>query len=100
MIMTTIELRNWLGVESTEDVDVEFARKTALEKLKRSTGKDWEKITNNEIANEAIRSMVYRSYWGVRDSAKNLEFLGKHILEQITTLQYSDDVEVVENGIQ
>jgi len=74
-MITISQLRDFLGVDENEDEIITFAFNSALEELKRVTLVDWSAETDNAVAIEAIQSMVYRNYWGIRDSAKNLEFL-------------------------
>jgi len=91
-MITISQLRDFLGVDENEDEIITFAFNSALEELKRVTLVDWSAETDNAVAIEAIQSMVYRNYWGIRDSAKNLEFLNEHINQKIRLLKYSDGV--------
>ena len=96
-MITVEELRNYLGVDSDSDPEIKTARDAALEELKRVTGVNWENAQNCSVANEAVQAMVYLNYWGIRDSAKNTEFLQKHINKKIKLLQNSEEAQ---NGIQ
>lgn len=96
--MSVEQLINYLGVDSDSSADINIALKAAQETLKRTTGKDWSKITDNAVADEAIQAMVYRNYWAIRDSAKNTEFLERFITQKIKLLQYCDDVEAASDG--
>lgn len=93
--MITIEqLIHFVGTDnSQEEIEiVTFALNSAIEELKRITLVEWSAETNNAVAIEAIQAMVYRNYWGIRDSAKNLDFLNEHINQKIRLLKYSDEV--------
>lgn len=90
-IITVLELQDYLGVDENSTVEIELARNSALEYLKRSTGIDWEKVQNNSYASETVQAIVYLNFYGIRDDAKNTVFLEQYIEKHICQLQLSEE---------
>ncbi|MEG0839745.1 MAG: hypothetical protein RSF33_08095 [Hydrogenoanaerobacterium sp.] len=89
-------LRDYLGVGAECDELIKSARASALEQLRRATGVNWEAENENAVAAEAVRCLVWLSFYGIRDDSKNTEFLRKHAIQLLSQLQYS--AEVKRNG--
>lgn len=85
------ELLDFLGVDEDSAQLVSQARTSALERLRRATGVDWENAEENALAAEAVKTMVYLSFYGVRDGLKNPAYLEDHLTGLLVELQLSKE---------
>lgn len=90
-MITTEELGEYLGVGEEKQGEVERIRAGALGRLRRATGVDWEHRPDSLAAEEALRAMVYLSYYGVRDGVKNTQFLEDYLTARVCELQFSKE---------
>lgn len=88
-LITDEGLREYLGADP--EADIASFLESALEELQRATGVDWRLQEKTGVANEAIRTIAYLSYYGMRGAAQNLDHLRRHKIELITQLQYSPE---------
>lgn len=86
-VLTTEELRGFLGVDVEFDPEIERLRAFAVEQICRATKIDWLARQDVETFNEAMRVSVWMSYYAVRDEAKNTVFLQERLTALICTLQ-------------
>ncbi|WP_277098294.1 hypothetical protein [Dialister invisus] len=94
-MLTTEDLRDYLGVDSGNDKIIEQLQDEALDDLKKSTGIDWVG-SENKTADSAIRAMVYLSFYGNRGEIKDPTFLDSFIRRKIVKLQTG--TEAAQNG--
>ena len=92
MLIQATELLDYLGADEDNLPEVQMARDAAIERLYRATGIDWNSVSQNKTANEAVKCMVWMDFYGLRDDLKNPEFVREHIDRLITALQYSKEV--------
>ena len=90
-LVTVEELRDFLGVDEDSDSIIRAERNNALDELYRATGYDWTMEDKANVANEAVRVMVYISYYGVRGGLKNLDFLERRKTQLTKMLQFSGE---------
>ncbi len=98
-IVTTENLRDFLGVDSEKDAEIGMLRASAIESLNRATGFDLTKRAKTETLNEAIRTQVWLSYYAVRDASKNTAFLQEYLSGLTCSLQLTGGEEDAEDGV-
>lgn len=91
VIITTEALRDYLGVDSGKDGEIESIRASAISYISNATGMDWRAAEGQEVfdetLNEALRIQTWISYFAVRDSAKNTPFLQEILINKIAQLR-------------
>lgn len=96
--VTPEQLCDFCGADADDPGGIiSAARVSALAELKSAVGDPGILKANAGIANEAVRVMVYISYYGVRDGVQNLDFLRQRKTELVKMLQYGD-AEVAADG--
>lgn len=85
--VTVEQLREFLGADAEHDGEVSMLRASAIEHICRASKIDWTARQDVETFNEAVRTMVWTSYYAVRDEAKNTPFLREHLTGLICSLQ-------------
>ncbi|HHY52661.1 MAG TPA: phage gp6-like head-tail connector protein [Clostridiales bacterium] len=98
-IVTTEQLRDFLGVDSDRDSEVEALRTSAIESICRATGIDWTKREKVGTFNEAVRTQVWISYYALRDASKNTVFLQEYLSGIINSLQLTRGEEAETDGV-
>lgn len=90
-ILTTEALRDYLGVDSGKDREIESIRASAISYISNATGMNWESAEETDVFdenfNEALRIQAWISYFAVRDSAKNTTFLQEVLINKIAQLR-------------
>lgn len=99
-LVTLEEAKVYLGVGEHEEGDTEEDALitrfivSAEERLKRATGIRWtQELNEYETAAEAVRVMVWLSYWSLRGDVEGVDFIREHLNGLITQLQYSAEAE-------
>ena len=96
-LVSSDELLDWLGAGEESFGIVSALRASALESLHRATGIDWAAQTGRlETANEAIRTMVYLSFHGLRNPDIKTDVLERHLTGLMIQLQNGGDA--IENS--
>jgi len=90
-LITSAELLDFLGADEDAQSEIEEELQSALEQLERATGVDWAKRKDVHTANQAIKDMVYLSFYAVRDGSQNTEFVERHLTSIIKQLQYATE---------
>lgn len=90
-IITAAQLLDFLGADEDATSEIEEELQTALERLERATGIDWTTRQDVHTANQAIKDMVYLSFYAVRDGSQNTEFVEQHLTSIIKQLQYATE---------
>lgn len=86
-VITAEELCAYLGVDEENGAEVARLRAAAIERICRASGIDWTARTDVELFNEAVRTQVWLSYYAVRDTVKNTQFLQEYLTGLICSLQ-------------
>lgn len=92
-LITAAELLDFLGADEDAESEIAEELQSALEQLERATGVDWEKRKDVHTANQAIKDMVYLSFYAVRDGSQNTKFVERHLTSIIKQLQYATATE-------
>lgn len=92
-IVSTENLLDWLGAGEESAGIVSALRASALDSLRRATGIDWEGRERVETANEAIRAMVYLSFYGMRGTDVKTDALERHLNGLVKQLQFGGDAD-------
>lgn len=90
-LITAAELLDFLGADEDAESEITEELQSALEQLERATGIDWGKRKDVHTANQAIKDMVYLSFYAVRDGSQNTEFVKWHLTSIIKQLQYATE---------
>jgi len=98
-IVSTEQLRDFLGADSEKDTEIAALRASAIESISRSTGIDWTRREKVDTFNEAVRVRVWISYYAVRDGAKNTQFLQDYLTGLICSLQLTGHEEAESDGV-
>lgn len=91
-LVTAAELLDYLGAGSESSAIVEGLRTSALAQLAAATGIDWTDRTDCGVANEALRVMVWLSFYSMRDDKAATEHLERYKTSLIKSLQYAVEV--------
>ncbi len=83
-------MKDFLGEDGTASDDIITSLiLSAGEELEASTGIDLTTTTKGETAKRAIRIMVWLSFYGDRDAAKNTQYLIAERDRLMTKLEYT-----------
>lgn len=92
-LITAVQLADYLGADEDSLPIVEGLWESAVARLEQVMEQDPKTVTNCAVVNEALRTMVYISFYAVRGGAQNLEFLERHLAGLINELRFQADRE-------
>ena len=90
--ITKDQLLDYIGAGAESVSIVESLRASAFAQLRAATGTDWEKNAS-EIANEAVRVMVWLSFYALRgtDTTQHLENYKTQLIKQLQYAEVTQD---------
>lgn len=97
-LITPSRLADYLGSDSDNEALINDLYKSALGELNSVTERDWTRETDCGQVNEALRIMLYLSYYANRGKADNTEFLVRRLNGIITRLQLTPPANQEEAG--
>lgn len=87
LIVSTDSLVEYLGVDDDKKTEVEELRASAINEILNSAGISKPDEKNVGTYNDTVRTLVYMSYYAVRDSTKNTAFLASRSIALIANLR-------------